>query len=270
MRFIIKTTCEEEQCVPFNYHLQLNNIIRYALVIGIDRLENQGIIRGVHLETLKKVIIEQKHYTYSKFNYFPKNINPDGFYNIRRGELLFSTPLPDEYFSYFINIFRDYKFIFRFNGEEITFNATYLERLECPEFSNKMHFITKSPIAVCTIWQTKFNSVRKHFFNYVKHKERKKFISRLKQTLINKYEEVNGNLYTGNNHLFFKFDNQYIKENRGKISKLIHFENNEKIKAFEAPFVIEADPELIKVGYHCGFGEENDRGFGCVEINDKE
>ncbi|MBN2244972.1 MAG: CRISPR-associated endoribonuclease Cas6, partial [Candidatus Aminicenantes bacterium] len=38
------------------------------------------------------------------------------------------------------------------------------------------------------------------------------------------------------------------------------------IKAFEAPFIIRANPELIKIGYQCGFGEKNSAGFGCVEI----
>jgi len=46
---------------------------------------------------------------------------------------------------------------------------------------------------------------------------------------------------------------------QGKISKLIHFkkiDNNirTKIKGFEAPFTVVANPELIKIGYDCGFG----------------
>ena len=58
---------------------------------------------------------------------------------------------------------------------------------------------------------------------------------------------------------------------QGKISKLIHFKKIDKniktkIKGFEAPFKIIANPELIKVGYDCGFGNDNSAGLGCVEI----
>jgi CRISPR-associated endoribonuclease Cas6 len=57
---------------------------------------------------------------------------------------------------------------------------------------------------------------------------------------------------------------------QGKISKLIPFQkidNNirTKIKGFEVPFKIIAGPELIKIGYDCGFGNDNSAGMGCVE-----
>jgi CRISPR-associated endoribonuclease Cas6 len=35
----------------------------------------------------------------------------------------------------------------------------------------------------------------------------------------------------------------------------------------QAPFTIEGDPELIKVGYECGFGEKNSMGFGMAEVS---
>ena len=181
-------------------------MIRYALVIGIEELEKNHGNDDPCMKNLRKVIIEDKHYTYSKFNYFPKNICSEGFYNVKRAELLFSTPLPDKYFTYFLELFNDYNFIFRFEGHERKFYTNFISKIEEPKFSNRMSFITKSPIAVCTKWYTKFNTERKHFFNYTKYKEKKKFISRVKETLIKKYEDINGNIYTGNNHLFFSFD----------------------------------------------------------------
>ena len=38
-----------------------------------------------------------------------------------------------------------------------------------------------------------------------------------------------------------------------------------KIKSFEAPFKIIADPALIKIGYDCGFGNDNSAGMGCAK-----
>jgi len=56
---------------------------------------------------------------------------------------------------------------------------------------------------------------------------------------------------------------------QGKISKLIHFKKIDKntktkIKGFEAPFKIVADPRLIGIGYNAGFGNDNSAGMGCV------
>ena len=55
-----------------------------------------------------------------------------------------------------------------------------------------------------------------------------------------------------------------------KISKLIHFKKIDKniktkIKGFEAPFRIVADPELIGIGYDAGFGNGGSMGLGCVK-----
>ena len=38
-----------------------------------------------------------------------------------------------------------------------------------------------------------------------------------------------------------------------------------KIKGFEAPFKIIADPKLIKIGYDAGLGNNNSAGLGCVK-----
>ncbi len=46
----------------------------------------------------------------------------------------------------------------------------------------------------------------------------------------------------------------------------MEFKNQIKIKAMEAPFFIEADSDLIRLGYECGWGEKNSAGFGCVDV----
>lgn len=38
-----------------------------------------------------------------------------------------------------------------------------------------------------------------------------------------------------------------------------------KNKCFTYTFKVEGDPELIEIGYKCGFGKGNAMGFGCVE-----
>lgn len=241
--------------------------MRFALVMGIDELERSEFCRGDHLANLKRVVVNQQNFTYSKFNFFPKNLTEEGFQFVQRGEIIFSCPLPDYYFKYFIRIFKNYKFNFMFEGKVITFNTTFVHRLQEPDFSRKMRFITKSPIAACKTWKGKYDAIRKHFYNYLKEKERYQYVIKVKESLIEKYELCHGEPFEGEDHLYLKFDKNYINNYDGKISKLLHFENDEKIKAFEAPFFIEADPKLLKIGYQCGFGHETFRGFGCVDVN---
>lgn len=267
VRILIKTACGEDTNLPYNYHLQLNNCIKFALVTGISELEKSDQCQDNHLKTLKNVIIEKQNYTYSKFNFFPKNLSDNGFQSIQRGEILFSCPLPDSYFKYFIKIFKLKKLNFFYNGETFVFTANFIYKIKEPEIHNQMRFITKSPIAACKCWIGKYNSVRKHFYNYLREKERYRYITKVKESLLEKYELCHGEPFDGDSHLYLKFDKNYINNYNGKISKLIHFENNEKIKAFEAPFFVEADSRLIKVGFQCGFGHESHRGFGCVDIN---
>jgi CRISPR-associated endoribonuclease Cas6 len=69
------------------------------------------------------------------------------------------------------------------------------------------------------------------------------------------------------NEAVFRGKNKY----HAKGLRLSHFKKIDKnittkIKGFEAPFKINADPELIKIGYDCGFGNGGSMGLGCVEI----
>jgi len=92
-------------------------------------------------------------------------------------------------------------------------------------------------------------------------------IENIKKNLINKYQTF----YKDHDHEFsFSFDVNYIAKRHGKISKLIHFKKIDKniktkIKGFEAPFKIVADPALIGIGYAAGFGNDNSAGLGRVE-----
>ena len=106
--------------------------------------------------------------------------------------------------------------------------------------------------------------------------EREHFSENIKKNLINKYQTFYKTDYADrdndNKHEFkFSFDVNYIAKRHGKISKLIHFKKIDgnmrtKIKGFEAPFKIVADPRLIKIGYDAGFGNGGSMGLGCVEI----
>jgi CRISPR-associated endoribonuclease Cas6 len=51
----------------------------------------------------------------------------------------------------------------------------------------------------------------------------------------------------------------------GRISKLIDYKGT-KIRGYQAPFTVTGPPELLRIGYACGFGDRNSQGFGMVEV----
>lgn len=94
------------------------------------------------------------------------------------------------------------------------------------------------------------------------------FSEALRETLLAKYRRWKGH-DPKDTHFTFRLDQGYVQRRRGRISKLVTFnemeENERKIKALVSPFEVEGNPELIWLGYVAGFGEKNILGFGCAE-----
>lgn len=61
------------------------------------------------------------------------------------------------------------------------------------------------------------------------------------------------------------FDQAYIDKRKGRVTRLVDFKGT-KIRGVFAPFHVIGAPELIRIGYECGFGDKNSMGFGMVEI----
>ena len=85
----------------------------------------------------------------------------------------------------------------------------------------------------------------------------------LRANLAAKYELISGGGAPAG-ALAFEFDPQYVQRVGGRISKLKEFKGH-PVRGYMAPFQVEGPPELIAVGYECGFGEKNSGGFGMVK-----
>jgi CRISPR-associated endoribonuclease Cas6 len=88
--------------------------------------------------------------------------------------------------------------------------------------------------------------------------------------LCRKYEVLHRKPVTCNeNEVSFELDWDYLAKMNGKVQKLITLKegrsDESKVKGTLAPFRLVAPPELIEVGYECGFGEKNAQGFGMVK-----
>ena len=85
----------------------------------------------------------------------------------------------------------------------------------------------------------------------------------LRKNLLNKRKVLTGAPPDGS-PFRIGFDPDYLAKHRGG-TKLIHTKGIGIVGSF-APFIAEGDPELLMIGYECGFGEKNASGFGMVEV----
>ena len=53
------------------------------------------------------------------------------------------------------------------------------------------------------------------------------------------------------------------------MTRLVDYKGT-KIRGVVAPFHVIGAPELIHIGYECGFGDKNSMGFGMVEVSKRE
>ena len=248
---------------PYNYHYALHSAL-YALIqessAGYSEfLHDKGYVK----EGINKLF---KLFTFSKLNFIPKNQGPGGFRDVMGIQFVFSTIMEKSMKHLILGIFSNKKIILHLDGRNHVFEISNVDMLEDRKFKENEKFVCLSPITVSTIMLNENGKKGQHFLDYMVPEERDHFVENLKNNLINKYETIRNIPYQTVDYPFsFNFDNHYIVRKNGRISKLIEFKNKIKIKAMEAPFSIVADPELIKIGYECGWGEKNSAGFGCVE-----
>jgi len=278
MRIKIKANTEKPVFIPFNYQYQLSAAIynllakssgEYAQFLHDSgfRLEDNAKKSPASVPTERNRVVKIfKLFTFSKLLFFPHLINRNGFNEVREIEFVFSTPIPDSFKHIVFGIFSDQIINLNFFGQKIVFHIEHVESLPEPVFKNEQFFICLSPITVSTSRTTPTGQREQHFLDYLKPEERLKFEENIQQNLIRKYKVLTGKTIRSSQKFAFNFDMDYIIRKQGQISKLIHFKDDIKIKAFEAPFTITARPELIQTGYTCGFGEKNSDGFGCAEI----
>jgi len=269
LRIKITALTESPATIPFNYNYALHSAI-YGLIEKSsgeysEYLHDKGFIN-------KAVKRRFKLFTFSKLFFAPTRIKKNGFHQVKEISFIFSTPIEQSYEHLILGLFSDQTFYLNFSGKKINFSVTQVESLPEPVFNNECKFLCLSPIAVSTQREKANGSLEQHYLDYMNPEEREHFVENIKKNLINKYQTFYKTDYADHDHDFkFSFDVNYIAKRHGKISKLIHFkkiDNNirTKIKGFEATFTVVADPELIGIGYDCGFGNDNSAGMGCVEI----
>nr|WP_233570522.1 CRISPR-associated endoribonuclease Cas6 [Prosthecochloris sp. ZM_2] len=146
-----------------------------------------------------------------------------------------------------------------------------IEKLPEPEWSENMTFSMLSPLAVSVYRDPSTGMNTKEYLRYDD--------SRLSHMLLHNLQAKYRGLFDcepPENGIPFsmRFEEEYLNRLRKKgrsVEKLITIKDSSgketRVKAIQCPFTVTGDPELIKVGYECGFGENNPMGFGMVKVS---
>ncbi len=183
----------------------------------------------------------------------------------RPWSLQISSPMEEEFVQNFVlGLFHQQKMEIGGQGAVGRFLIESVEALPAPKFAERMHGKTLSPMVVSTMREHKGK-----LHSYYYRPTDPELAEALRNNLIAKFELVH-HRPCENPHLQISFDMHYFKRRQGKVTKLLHIKEGTaeetKVKAFEMPFEMAGNPQLIKIGWECGLGDKNSLGFGMVEV----
>ena len=134
-----------------------------------------------------------------------------------------------------------------------------VEVLRQPRFGAQMTLRCLSPITMSTKRERDDQLVAHYCLP-----DDPQFSELVRQNLIRKYEAVYRHP-PQEKSFAMTFDQGYIDKREGRVTRLVDFKGT-KIRGVVSPFHVIGAPELIRIGYECGFGDKNSMGFGMVEV----
>ena len=189
------------------------------------------------------------------------SIVPDAFKLDRpQADLIISSPMIHPFFNNFLEGTFEHNTIEIANHQyKCCFKISSVEILPDIELSTTEHFTLLTPMVLSI--QKDREVLPAYYLRPMDILEANRI---LQTNLCRKYFLVNNKEYTGSG-ISFKWDEQYLQSHK-RVTKKITIEKDKPIEVVgvQAPFVIAGDPDLIRIGYECGFGEKNSMGFGMA------
>lgn len=259
MRLYITLFTKEQKPLSFNYHYQLSSAIYLLLKFGSTEfsyfLHNIGYKLNGKQFKLFSFSLKFEKYKISNSHILPES--PIVFLTI-------SSPKIDDFIKNFvIGSFERQMFYISIGNEEHKFLIKNMELLPDPVFKDEMYFSLSSPMVLSTVKE--YNGKLSPY--YLRPNEIDEINRILSQNLRNKYEVVYNKISKGN--VKIEWDKEYLNRHARLTKKITINEYGRfpvDIIGIQAPFKITGDPELIRIGYECGFGEKNSMGFGMAEV----
>jgi len=185
----------------------------------------------------------------------------------KRLKLLITSPLIEDFVQNFvIGSFTSQKFSLIFKNYKIEFVIEQIESLPEPHITSPVTFKLLSPLVLSNVRTA--GTMNKQY--YLRHHDQSEINRILSQNLLNKYKIINGKT-PDNASVTLEWDGDYLAKHSRVTKKITINENGINpvhIIGIQAPFTLSGNPELIKTGYDCGFGEKNSMGFGLAEAVD--
>ena len=247
----IKITCDigEGICLPINYNHFLTCVI-YQFLKGSD----SEYADFLHQDGYESENRRFKLFTFSQLMAKRRQI---------RGDMIeFRSPV-----TWFVSSSQK-PFLENFAATLVQIGILQVERhrlrvqdvevLPQPRFRPKMTFRCLSPITMSTTRQRDNQSVT-HFCL----PDDPQFSELVGQNLSRKYEAIYQEPPQDSSFAMI-FDKGYMAKKNGAVTRLVDYKGV-KIRGVVSPFHVIGAPDLIRVGYECGFGDKNGAGFGMVD-----
>lgn len=259
MRLKLTLKAPDNGTLMFNYNYPLSSSIYNLLRFGSP--EFSEFLHDIGYKLNGKIY---KLFTFAlKFEKFKMErsgirlLSPNVF-------LYISSPIIDDFIKNFIiGTFESKNIIIADKSTPVKFRINNAELIPMPEFKEKMKFILLSPLVLSTR-KERMGEMRQY---YLRPEDRYDIDRIISMNIRNKYQLMYGEEV--NSELQLTWDEHYLRKNRRVTKKITIDENGTNpidIIGIQAPFTLHGDPDLMKVGYECGFGEKNSMGFGMVDV----
>jgi CRISPR-associated endoribonuclease Cas6 len=175
--------------------------------------------------------------------------------------LQISFLLEDAALPFITGIFQHQEFEIGDKTSRARFRVKSIELQPEPEFSNQMSFATLSPIVVSRSRLSEGNKNAQYLSPGEPAYERL-FLHNLIDKALVANPKLADTLAATND---FHFQHQGTVYKKGVIIKA-GTPMQTKVIGYAFHFTVNAPKELLRIGFHAGFGENNSQGFGCVKI----
>lgn len=251
MRFRISLRPERERIkLPYNYSYPL-----FAAIYAFLNHSEPHFSHFLHDEGFSHDDRAFKLFTFSPLFAAKRKTLPDGLILSDRVDWFISSP-KEEFLSNLVNGILAQGFLL-ICGHKLLVES--VEVLSQPSLEGRASFRALSPIVISTGEVTEKSAFIKKYLSPFDSR----FYPVLEQNLRRKYQACYGK-EPPSESVSIEFDQDFISTRR-RISKLTDFKGI-KIRGYQAPFTIQGNSELIRIGYEAGFGENNSAGFGMVEV----
>lgn len=258
MRLVLKLSAQSNSSLSLNYHYALSAVIYNLLRFGSP--EFSEFLHDIGYQTNGK---KYKLFCFAlKFEHI--TIQDGRIKLLKPGSSLYITsPLVDDFLKNFIiGSFEEQSININDKGISTEFSIQQIEYVPEITYSSEMKFISLSPIVLST--RRDYKGKEQQYF--LRPDDSKDINRILTQNLKNKFSALN-NQEMDSGDLELNWEEEYLQKHK-RVTKKITINQNGRfpidVIGIQAPFTLKGDPELIKIGYECGFGEKNSMGFGMA------